>query len=68
MLKTSDFLLKFRLFLNKFKIPGIIYFNKLGIIPGPGTNMQTVVGKGIKCPKIEKPTKEEVAHWHRIYV
>jgi hypothetical protein len=32
---TTDFALKFRLFLNKLRFPGIVYWNKWGIIPGP---------------------------------
>lgn len=36
--------LKFRLFLNKFKMPGVLFFSKYGIFPNPNIRMNTVLG------------------------
>ena len=62
--KTSDFLLNFRIWLNKFKIPGILNLNELGFIPKPNHKIDIVVGKGIKMPKIENPTPEDIGKYH----
>lgn len=28
----------------------------------------TVIGKGIKCPKIENPKKEQIDYYHELYI
>jgi hypothetical protein len=45
MLKTTDFLLNFRVWLNKLKIPGVLYFNWTACFPLPDKKINIVVGK-----------------------
>lgn len=60
--------LNLRLYLNKFKIPGVIFFSKLGILPKREVALHTVVGKGIHMPYIHNPTQEQINKYHKIYV
>jgi len=68
MFKTTDIGLKLRLFLNKLKLPGVFYYNLFGFIPSCDKKIQLVVGKSLKFPKIEKPTKNEIDYYHNLYV
>ena len=56
---------KFGLLLNKLKIPAI--FPKT-LLPNKNCFLKGVVGKGIKLPKIENPTKEDIGNYHEIYI
>ena len=47
MYKTSDIFLKQRIEINKYKIPSILFYNKIGLVPNPFINIVTVVGKAI---------------------
>ena len=49
---TLDVKLKWRLFLNKLKIPAVIYWCRYWIAFPPNIPMHTVVGKGIKSEKV----------------
>jgi len=62
--------LDFRLWLNKFGIPAVIVFGwpLFPLLPIPNTKIYTYVGKAIQLPKIENPSKEEVAKWHGAYL
>ncbi|TMW65642.1 hypothetical protein Poli38472_008284 [Pythium oligandrum] len=68
--KTFTPLLKFRLWLNTLKIPGAVFSGRTlcPILPLNDCEMTTVVGKAVQMPKIENPSKEEVAKYHAIYV
>ena len=59
-----------RLALNRFGIPTIIVWGRwcFPLLPKKGVNIYIVVGKPIILPKIENPTKEEVAVWHNKYI
>lgn len=59
---------KFRLWLNKYKIPAAIFIGKYWIFPNDDLKFYTVVGKGIECPKIDHPTKEQIDEYHQKYV
>ena len=59
---------KFRLFLNKLKIPGTWFISKLGLMPHYNLDIAIVVGKRIDLPKIENPSDTEVKKYHEIYV
>lgn len=59
---------KFRLFLNKFKIPGTFFFSKYFIFPNTDLDLFTVVGKPIEFPIISDPTKEEIDRYHKLYI
>ncbi len=59
---------KFRLFLNKLKIPGTWFISKIGFMPHYDLDITIVVGKRIDLPKIENPSDEEVKKFHELYV
>jgi len=65
---TFDYLTKFRLFLNKLKIPGVLFWSKYGPLPDPNHDVITVVGKPLQLPTLEKPTPEDIDHWHQRYI
>lgn len=56
------------LFLNRFKLPGIIFAGKYFVFPSDNVDVCTVVGKGIQFPKIDKPTKNDIDKFHAIYI
>lgn len=62
--------LKFRLWLNTFGIPAVLIFGwpPFPLLPRQNIKIYTYVGKGIQLPKIENPSKEEVAKWHGEYI
>lgn len=66
--KTLDYFTKFRLFLNKLKLPGVVYWSKYGLLPDPNNEVITIVGRPIKFPEVKKPTHEEIDQWHKRYV
>lgn len=45
---TFDKFLNIRLFLNKLKIPGVIYWCRYGLLFPPGIQMDTIVGRGLR--------------------
>jgi hypothetical protein len=52
-MKTLDIFTKLRLWLNKLKIPAVVYWNiKYGVLFPPGVMLNTMIGKGIKGNKI----------------
>lgn len=54
--------------LNKFKLPGIIFYSKYLIFPNYNIDLTTVIGKPIDLPKILKPTTEDVDKYHKLYI
>ncbi|POM60179.1 Diacylglycerol O-acyltransferase [Phytophthora palmivora] len=63
-------LLKLRLKLNEFKLPGVVFFGRLNCcyLPRTDVDLITVVGKPLVLPHIEKPTREEVKRYHDQYI
>jgi 2-acylglycerol O-acyltransferase 2 len=60
---------KLGLILNKFKIPAVMFISKfLNILPNNDVSIYFVIGKGMKFPLNEKPTKEEIEHYHNLYI
>jgi hypothetical protein len=59
---------KFRLMLNKIKIPGTFFISKYLCLPSNEVDLFTVVGRPIELPKIEKPTSEDVERYHDLYI
>ena len=61
---------KKRLALNRLGVPTILVWGQwfFPLLPKKGVNIYIVVGKPIIVPKIESPTKEEVAVWHNKYI
>lgn len=65
---TSDFMLKFRLLLNKLKLPAALFWGRFGLLPDYDLDIYTVIGKPIEMPVIEKPTTDEIKKWHKNYI
>ncbi|KAL4155653.1 hypothetical protein PRNP1_007805 [Phytophthora ramorum] len=67
---TFPWLLKFRLKLNEFKIPGVLFFGRPGCFYLPQTDVDliTVVGKPLVFPRTEHPTKDDVRKYHAQYI
>jgi hypothetical protein len=68
--KAFPYFLSLRLWLNKFKIPGVLFrgewwcfFMPIAQIP-----LITVVGKPIQVPKIDEPTKQDIDKYHKQYM
>ncbi|KAL4445170.1 hypothetical protein ABPG74_021983 [Tetrahymena malaccensis] len=58
----------FRLFLNKFKLVGVIFWSKLGMLPEFNHEIHTVVGKPMDLPHIENPSQDIVEKYHTQYI
>jgi 2-acylglycerol O-acyltransferase 2 len=71
-MSTLDVFTNFRLFINKLKIPTVIFWSKLGLLFPPGIVIHTLIGKGIKGTKSygedEMPTHEEINYAHAMYI
>ncbi len=65
---TFNYFEKFRLLLNKIKLPGTLFFSKYGIFPHTDIDLFTVIGAPLHFPIIENPTKEDVEKYHKMYV
>lgn len=64
------YLVQWRLLLNRVKLPGCICY---GIwwcfyLPFPNIKLVTVFGKPIQLPRIEHPSRDDVAKYHAIYI
>jgi len=68
LFRTFDKFIPLRLWLNKFKILGTIYWSRFGPFPEPRTSLHTVCGKGIILPKIENPSEEMIDKYHALYI
>lgn len=70
-MQTFDGLKSIRLLANKLKMPGVIYWNKYGLLFPPGVHLHTLIGKGIKGKvylKDESPSDEEIEQMHSKYM
>jgi hypothetical protein len=61
---------RFRLWLCSFKVPAVLFWGSwlVPFLPQRNVDMNVVVGPPLQLPRIEKPTAEEVAKWHREYI
>lgn len=61
---------KFRVMLNKLKIPGVVFFGIpwAPLLPRPHINVTTVVGPALKPPQADDPSTTDVAEWHDKYI
>lgn len=61
--------LKFRLWLNKFGIPAVVFFGfpLMPLLPRTKPSLATYVGSAIEMPLIREPSDDEVKKWHAIY-
>ncbi|ETP40816.1 hypothetical protein F442_11908 [Phytophthora nicotianae P10297] len=64
------YLVKFRLKLNEFKMPGVLFFGRpeCFYLPRTDVDLITVVGKPLILPRIEHPTKKVIREYHGKYV
>lgn len=63
--------MKFRLFLNKLKIPGVIFWNFwTGIFIPPWLDMHLIIGRGIRATlkEGEAVNQELVESTHKAYI
>lgn len=54
--------------MNKFKIPGLLFWSKYIIYPYADIELHYVFGKSIQFPTIENPTKEDINKYHEIFL
>jgi hypothetical protein len=61
---------KLRLKLNRYGIPTIIVWGQplAPLIPKSNADIRIVIGKPLQIPKIDSPTKDDVALWHKRYI
>jgi 2-acylglycerol O-acyltransferase 2 len=59
-----------RLALNRFGVPTIFTWGRwfFPFLPTNGVKLYIVVGRPLTLPKIENPTKDDVATWHNKYI
>ncbi|RLN02613.1 hypothetical protein BBJ28_00014036 [Nothophytophthora sp. Chile5] len=64
------YLLQLRLLLNRYRVPGTIFFGQVlcFYLPCTDVDLITVVGKPLQLPHIEHPTKDDVRKYQRQYV
>ncbi|RHY33044.1 hypothetical protein DYB32_001929 [Aphanomyces invadans] len=67
---TMPHLASLRLWLNQYKIPTVLFWGRwwCPFMPHATAKIITVVGKPVQLPLLEKPTKEDVAKYHAMYV
>ncbi|OQS02313.1 diacylglycerol acyltransferase [Thraustotheca clavata] len=67
---TINSFLRFRLWLNSWKIPGVVFYGKwwCSVLPYDNNPLVTVVGKPLELPLIEHPTWEQVEKHHDEYM
>ena len=67
---TFSWLLELRLALNRWSIPGVVFFGwpVLPLFPRPQAEVITYVGSPLQLPLIAEPTVAEVDSWHEKYV
>ncbi|OQS02314.1 diacylglycerol O-acyltransferase [Thraustotheca clavata] len=68
--RSFPYFLKQRVWLNRFKIPGVIFHGLwyCAFMPFSNIHITTVVGKPIQLPKIDHPTVDDVKKYHDQYV
>ena len=55
--------------LAEYNIPPVLFLGQyLGVLPYSEINVDVVVGRAIKMPKIDNPSKEDVEKYHAVYV
>jgi len=59
---------KFCLFINKLKLPKLLFWGKFWLLPRDDVELNCVIGEGIKFPVIENPTSDEINQYHELYL
>ena len=67
---TFTALLEWRLWLNKFSIPGVFFYGELlcPLFPRKRSRCLSYVGMPLKLPRIKEPSAAQVEDWHGRYV
>jgi len=67
---TFTGLLKQRLALNQYGIPGVLFWGEplVPVFPRHKSCVLTYVGEPLQMPQIDHPTKEDVDEWHGKYI
>jgi len=65
---TFNYFERLRLFLNKLKMPGCIFYSKYIFFPNYNIDLCSVIGKAIQLPKVAEPTQDEIDFYHKVYV
>jgi len=65
---TFPYFERLRLFFNKLKIPGVIFYSKFLFFPNYDLDLFVVIGKSIQLPQISEPTNDEIDQYHKLYV
>ncbi len=62
--------LNFRLWLNKFGIPAVIFWGepRFPLFPRSDVRAYTFVGRPLQLPRLENPTRDEINEWHGRYL
>lgn len=56
------------LWLNKFKLPGVIFYGSYFFLPNPDVDLTVVISAPMELPHIPNPTSEDVDKYHEIYI
>jgi 2-acylglycerol O-acyltransferase 2 len=67
-LDMGSYFKKISLWLNHFKIPTTFFVGKFLFLPDNNIDIVVVVGKTIKIPTIDNPTKDEIKKYHTQYI
>jgi hypothetical protein len=61
---------KFRLWLNTFKLPAVLFIGSVfcPLFPRSSTSINTFIGEPIVFPRIQSPSPEDVNKWHGTYI
>lgn len=68
--KTINRWEKFRLLVNKLKLPSCLFYSKYFPLPLPDRNLdiRIVMGSPLILPQIQNPTSEELGRYHGMYM
>lgn len=59
--------MNFRLKLNKYKLPGTLFFSKYFLAPNCNIDIYIVIGKKIELKKEKKPSNKTLSMYYDIY-
>lgn len=61
---------KWRMKVAKQNVPALAFFGwpLIPFLPRPTSKIMTYVGSGIDLPQIADPSREDIDHWHQIYM
>lgn len=54
----------FKLFLNKLKLPAVLFYSKYLLFPNNDIDIEVHIGSKIQLPLIENPSEEDIEIYH----